>query len=83
MFASLVLLMASATKKKKREEEAYPWKAGASSGHITNLSQSFLETFDIYALGPLVVDISVFTLENGTKVSKTREPLLKRKAQYS
>jgi hypothetical protein len=40
--------MATATKKKKRKEEAYPWKAGASSGHITNLKQSILETFDIY-----------------------------------
>jgi len=38
--------MAAATKK-KRKEEAYPWKAGASSGHITNLKQSILETFDI------------------------------------
>jgi hypothetical protein len=41
--------MAAATKK-KRKEEAYPWKAGSSSGHITNLKQSILETFDIYAL---------------------------------
>jgi hypothetical protein len=48
LFASLVLSMAAATKKKKRKEEAYPWKAGASSGHITNLKQSILETFDIY-----------------------------------
>jgi hypothetical protein len=41
--------MAAATKKeKKRKEEALPWKAGASSGHITNLKQSILETFDIY-----------------------------------
>jgi hypothetical protein len=39
--------MAAATKK-KRKEEAYPWKAGTSSGHITNLKQSILETFDIY-----------------------------------
>jgi hypothetical protein len=39
--------MATATKK-KRKEEAYPWKAGASSGHTTNLKQSILETFDIY-----------------------------------
>jgi hypothetical protein len=29
--------MAAATKKKKRKEEAYPWKAGARRGHITNL----------------------------------------------
>jgi hypothetical protein len=34
--------MATATKKKKRKEEAYPWKAGASSGHTTNLKQSIL-----------------------------------------
>jgi len=40
LFASLVLSMAAATK--KRKEEAYPWKAGASSGHITNLKQSIL-----------------------------------------
>jgi hypothetical protein len=41
--------MAAATKKeKKRKEEAYPWKTGASSGHIINLKQSILETFDIY-----------------------------------
>jgi len=38
--------MAAATK--KRKEEAYPWKAGTSSGHITNLKQSILETIDIY-----------------------------------
>ncbi len=25
-----------------------PWKTGVSSGHITNLKQSILETFDIY-----------------------------------
>ena len=38
LFTSLVLSMAAATK--KRKEEAYPWKAGASSGHTTNLKQS-------------------------------------------
>jgi hypothetical protein len=43
--------MATATKK-KRKEEAYPWKAGASSGHITKLKQSILETFDIYDTDP-------------------------------
>jgi hypothetical protein len=42
--------MAAATKK-KRKEEAYPWKAGANSGHMTNLKQSILETFNIY--GPI------------------------------
>jgi len=35
--------MAAAKKKKKRKEEVYPWKAGASSGHITNLKQSILD----------------------------------------
>jgi hypothetical protein len=39
--------MAAATKKRK-EESYYPWKAGASSGRITNLKQSILETLDIY-----------------------------------
>jgi len=34
--------MAAATKK-KRKGEAYPWKAGASSRHITNLKQSILD----------------------------------------
>jgi hypothetical protein len=34
--------MATATKKKKRKEEAYPWKASASSGHATKLKQSIL-----------------------------------------
>jgi hypothetical protein len=41
--------MAAATKKKKGKEETYSWKAGASSGHITNLKRSILETFNIYA----------------------------------
>jgi hypothetical protein len=31
--------MATATTKK---EEAYPWKAGANSGHTTNLKQTIL-----------------------------------------
>ncbi len=35
---------------KKRKEKAYPWKTGASSGHITNLKQAILETSDIYDL---------------------------------
>ncbi len=29
-------------KKKRKKEEAYPWKAGASSRHTTNLKQSIL-----------------------------------------
>jgi hypothetical protein len=40
--------MVAATTKKKRKEEAYSWKAGASSGHTTNLKQSILEAFNIY-----------------------------------
>jgi hypothetical protein len=40
-------------KKKKRKEEAYPWRAGSSSGHTTNLKQSILETFDIYGSSPI------------------------------
>jgi hypothetical protein len=40
--------MAATTKKKKRKEEAYPWKAGICSRHITDLKQSILEPFDIY-----------------------------------
>jgi hypothetical protein len=39
----------TAATKKKRKEEAYPFKAGVSSIYITNLKQSILETFDIYA----------------------------------
>ncbi len=49
---------------KKRKEEAYPWKAGASSGHITNLKQSILQTFDIYGL--FSSDISLNRLINDT-----------------
>jgi hypothetical protein len=45
--------MAAATKKEKKRK-AYPWKAGASSGHITNLKQSILETFDILFLSIVV-----------------------------
>jgi hypothetical protein len=40
--------------KKKRKEEAYPWKASASNGHIINLKQSILETFDIYGCSSAV-----------------------------
>jgi hypothetical protein len=40
LFASLVLLMAA--------EKNKPIKTGTCSGHITNLKQSILETFDIY-----------------------------------
>jgi hypothetical protein len=35
--------MAASKKNKKK-----PWKMCASSGHITNIKQSILETFNIY-----------------------------------
>jgi hypothetical protein len=34
------------------------WKMGAGSGHITNLKQSFLETFDIYDFYPTKVQVT-------------------------
>ena len=46
--------------KKERKEEAYPWKAGASSGHTTNLKQSILETLDIYVLHQLSSKLILF-----------------------
>jgi hypothetical protein len=49
--------MAAATKK-KRKEEAYPWKAGASSRDTTNLKQSILETFNIYGTASCILDIT-------------------------
>ena len=51
--------MATATKKEKKEE-AYPWKASASSGHITNIKQSIWETFDIYGSNVLPRFFSVY-----------------------
>jgi hypothetical protein len=50
--------MAAATKK----EEANSWKAGTSSGHITNLKQSILETFDIYGYNSLFYKLLLFCL---------------------
>jgi hypothetical protein len=31
-----------------KKEKKKPWKTSTSSGHITNIKQSILETFDIY-----------------------------------
>jgi hypothetical protein len=64
--------MAAATK--KRKEEGYPWKAGASSGHTTNLKQSILETFDIYASNIFLLkfwihDFSFVQLVSGSTLS--------------
>jgi hypothetical protein len=44
--------MAAATKKEEKRR-SFPWKAGTSSGHITNLKQSILETLDIYGSSPI------------------------------
>jgi hypothetical protein len=43
--------MAAATKKEKKRR--LPLEGGARSGHITNLKQSILETFDIYGTYPI------------------------------
>jgi hypothetical protein len=43
-----------------------PIKTGASSGHITNLKQSILETFDIYDI------ISLSTLPGGASLTTTK-----------
>jgi hypothetical protein len=68
--------MAAATKKKKRKEEAYPWKVGASSGHITNLKQSILETFDIYGTACLVCFISTVNGHSNKKEKKAKNVVL-------
>ncbi len=65
--------MAAATKKKKRKEEAYPWRAGASSWHITNLKQSILETFDIYAWCPFgIKKLMILTEDEYTESISTK-----------
>ncbi len=61
--------MATATKK-KRKEEAYPWKASTSSGHITNLKQSILEAFDIYGSN-IISNAKVSTWSKGKYVSRS------------
>ncbi len=66
MFASLVLLMAAAKKK--------PIETSASSGHITNLKQFILETFDIYGCKPLISHINKTSIGNG-EVKKLNEPI--------
>jgi hypothetical protein len=48
--------MATATKK-KRKEEAYPWKAGASSRHTTNLKQSILRLSVSMVASYLIIQI--------------------------
>jgi hypothetical protein len=49
--------MATATNKKKRKEEAYPWNAGASSGHTTNLKQSILRLLiSMMVSQPCIID---------------------------
>jgi hypothetical protein len=40
--------------KRKEKKKAYPWKAGTSRGHTTNLKKSILETIDIYGHGTAI-----------------------------
>jgi hypothetical protein len=61
--------MAAATKK-KRKEEAYPWKAGASSGHITNLKQSIL---DFRYLCSHVTVTGIFTFKTSPMVTELKK----------
>jgi hypothetical protein len=67
-------MLMAATKKKK------PIKTGTSSGHITHLKQSILETFNIYEYMPFIslslidvyvpttVKVAVLTLGDATQV---------------
>jgi hypothetical protein len=55
--------MLTATKK-KRKEEAYPWKAGTSSRHTTNLEQYILRL----SISMLVTNNKLETIR--TKVNK-------------
>jgi hypothetical protein len=43
--ACLVCFISSVSGCSKKKK---PWKTAASSGHITNLKQSILDTFDVY-----------------------------------
>ncbi len=45
--ACLVCFISTVNGRSKKIKKK-PWKMGSSSGHITNLKQSILETFDIY-----------------------------------
>jgi hypothetical protein len=36
-----------------------PWKTGASSGHLTNLEESILETFNIYDQNTEIIEMAV------------------------
>ncbi len=45
--ACLVCFISTVNDCRKKKK---PWKTSTSSGHITNLKQSILETLDIYAL---------------------------------
>jgi hypothetical protein len=58
--------MAAATKKKEKKKP-YPWKACASSRHITHLKQSILETFNTYAyntFGRIDANFSISIVKN-------------------
>ncbi len=47
--ACLVSFISTVNGHSEKEEEKKPIKTGTISGHITNLKQSILETFDMYA----------------------------------
>ncbi len=58
----LVGFISTVNGRNKKRKKMKPWKAGASSGHIPNLKQSILETFDIYGWNGLPI---INTLTNG------------------
>jgi hypothetical protein len=70
--------MATATK--KRKEEAYPWKAGASSGHTTNLKQSILRlSIPMHSIVCLSIALAMFVGETvGIFMSQKCPPYLTR-----
>ncbi len=54
-----------AAAKKRRKEEAYPWKAGASSRHTTNLKQSILRLS--ISMGQAACELVVFIIFKAEK----------------
>ncbi len=54
--ACLVCFISTVNSRSKKEEKK-SIKTGASSGHITNVKQSVLESFDIYGTALLFVNV--------------------------
>jgi hypothetical protein len=48
--------------KGKKKKEKKPIKTGASSGHITNLKQSILETFNICAFNKPTAEVHFISI---------------------